>query len=467
MSSFKCKPSKVKHLNNTETLDTIHKKHINDFDTKKNNLTRLKTEKSVLDANLLSLDISKFNNIQEFIKKRSQMQDDIQKLENEIYDIDNNISELDYYSKINDILFDYYDDNNKASDNKTSDNKANINNNNNTNNTNNKPVPQTAQMGGNAKLIELEILSQQTRKPKKEAKRRMRKNDKNDIINILNFFGNDNKDNTDNTDNTINNIQNTDNTKDNNNKIEYIVSNKATLFNNYMKILNNISQDTDKKTKLLLCDKCGIEKILLHSEGIRVCNKCGEVEYIIMESDIPSHKDSVTEKIHYPYKRINHLCEWLNQFQAKESTEIEEYIINDIKNELKKMKIVKTKNITIKIVKDILKKLKYSEYYGHIVYIVSRLTGRPSPNLSREMEEKIKYMFKQIQEPFMRHCPSSRINFLSYSYVLHKIFQILNLTEYLQYFELLKSREKLQIQEEIWEKICNDLNWPFHTSMNV
>jgi hypothetical protein len=157
----------------------------------------------------------------------------------------------------------------------------------------------------------------------------------------------------------------------------------------------------------------------------------------------------------------------LNQFQAKESTDIPDKIYEDIRQELKKMKITKINNVTIRRIKTILKKLKYSEYYEHTVYIVSRLTERPPPSLSRETEEKIKFMFKQIQEPFMRHCPSTRINFLSYSYVLHKIFRILNLNEYLHYFELLKSREKLRIQEAIWEKICIDLKWPFYSSMNI
>lgn len=157
----------------------------------------------------------------------------------------------------------------------------------------------------------------------------------------------------------------------------------------------------------------------------------------------------------------------LNQFQAKETTDIPDKVYEDILTELRKMKITKKQRITVQRVKLILKKLKYCDYYEHTVYIVSRLTGRPPPSLSRETEERIKLMFKQIQEPFARHCPSNRINFLSYSYVLHKIFKILNLDEYTIYFELLKSREKLRMQETIWEKICHDLQWPFYPSDNV
>jgi len=33
--------------------------------------------------------------------------------------------------------------------------------------------------------------------------------------------------------------------------------------------------------------------------------------------------------------------------------------------------------------------------------------------------------------------------------------------EYLECFPLLKSREKLQQQDNIWEKICWDLQWEY------
>ena len=67
-------------------------------------------------------------------------------------------------------------------------------------------------------------------------------------------------------------------------------------------------------------------------------------------------------------------------------------------------------------------------------------------------------MFKEIQVPFMKNCPQERKNFLSYSYVLHKFCQLIELDVFLVYFPLLKSREKLQQQDKIWKGICNDLN---------
>ena len=65
----------------------------------------------------------------------------------------------------------------------------------------------------------------------------------------------------------------------------------------------------------------------------------------------------------------------------------------------------------------------------------------------------------------MEHCPSDRKNFLSYSYVLHKFCELLELDELLSYFPLLKSREKLQQQDNIWEKICSSLKWQYIASI--
>lgn len=116
-------------------------------------------------------------------------------------------------------------------------------------------------------------------------------------------------------------------------------------------------------------------------------------------------------------------------------------------------------------IKSILKKLKLNDYYEHIPYIKSQITGKPAPTISRETEEKLKKMFDQIQEPFDRHCPPNRINFLSYSYVLHKLCQLLELDNFIKCFPLLKSRQKLRAQDQIWKGICYDLKWQFYPSV--
>lgn len=51
--------------------------------------------------------------------------------------------------------------------------------------------------------------------------------------------------------------------------------------------------------------------------------------------------------------------------------------------------------------------------YEHTNAICNALNGVPPPKLSPELEERLKTMFAEIQEPFERHCPANRKNFLS------------------------------------------------------
>ena len=122
--------------------------------------------------------------------------------------------------------------------------------------------------------------------------------------------------------------------------------------------------------------------------------------------------------------------------------------------------------LTIPIVKKMLKKLQhtsheinYTSYYEHCPYIISKLSNKPPPSITQKQEELFKKMFKEIQEPFQKYCPKDRVNFLSYSYVLHKFCELLELDHLLICFPLLKSTVKLRSQDEIWEKICDELNW--------
>jgi hypothetical protein len=116
-------------------------------------------------------------------------------------------------------------------------------------------------------------------------------------------------------------------------------------------------------------------------------------------------------------------------------------------------------------VREFLKKLKLNKYYEHTHHIVDVLNGVPPPKLTEDLESRLKRMFAQIQDPFDKHCPPTRRNFLSYSYVLFKFCELLGHDELLPYFPLLKSSEKLYQQDQIWKKICGELDWQYIASV--
>ena len=117
--------------------------------------------------------------------------------------------------------------------------------------------------------------------------------------------------------------------------------------------------------------------------------------------------------------------------------------------------------ITHEKVKALLKKLNWAKYYEHVPYISTILNGIQPPTMPQELEDKLRLMFHKIQAPFEKHKPAQRKNFLSYSYTLYKLCELLGEDDYLPCFPLLKSKEKLYAQDEIWAKICNELSWEY------
>ena len=213
------------------------------------------------------------------------------------------------------------------------------------------------------------------------------------------------------------------------------------------------------------CSNCNIAREENSEEGILVCPNCGSEEYMMVVSDFPSFRDPPKERSNYAYKKINHLNEILNQFQAKESTIIPDEVMNEVICEVKKRRISNIAELTEKDIREILKKINRSKYYEHATHILSRLNGNPPPTITPEIEEKIRAMFQDIQAPFLLYCPDDRTNFLSYSYILYKFFELLELDEYKVYFPLLKSRDRLIAHDQIWKKICDYLRWEFISSV--
>lgn len=159
------------------------------------------------------------------------------------------------------------------------------------------------------------------------------------------------------------------------------------------------------------------------------------------------------------------VCHGLAQFQAKENTEIPKYVFEALETEFKKSRIYDYSILKPELVKDKLKKLGLNKFYEHIPYIIHQFNGLSPPVLTHEMEEMLRKMFMEIQEPFGRVKPKERKNFLSYAYVFHKFCQLLELDEFLKCFALLKSREKLYEQDKIWKEICEILRWQFIPSV--
>jgi ribosome-binding protein aMBF1 (putative translation factor) len=233
---------------------------------------------------------------------------------------------------------------------------------------------------------------------------------------------------------------------------------------NIQKYLSNLDESFIDITKFVfetdICQFCKKgELIPIDHEGIMVCNNCYKHIPYLVENEKPSYKEPPKEACFYAYKRINHFREILAQFQAKETTQIPEDVLENIKNQIKKERI-DLKNLSNKKAKEILKKLGYNKYYEHIPFIKDKLGIKP-PVMTPELEESLCNLFMEIQAPYAKFCPDDRVNFLNYYYTVYKLCELLDQTQFLPYFPMLKDREKRIEQDEIWKKICEELNWEF------
>ena len=245
---------------------------------------------------------------------------------------------------------------------------------------------------------------------------------------------------------------------------EPLTSNKATLLNDYLKITTQTTNKLSHKT-ILECPECKTEMTVHQHDGLIVCTSCGRSNDILLDTDKPNYKEPIQASKNYTaYKRKNHLNERINQFQAKETIDIPNEIYDEIKQEIKKLRL-DNDSINHKIMRDILKKLGHNKYYEHITHIICFLTCKLPITISREAEHKIDMMFEEIQEPIEIYKPKNRKSCLNYNYLMHKFFELLELDDYLIYFPLLKNREKLQEVDMTWKRICEYLNWQFIPSV--
>jgi len=233
---------------------------------------------------------------------------------------------------------------------------------------------------------------------------------------------------------------------------------------NYQNYLTNLDDSFIDINKYVfqtdICKYCNKgELIPIENEGIIVCNKCHKHVPYLVENEKSSYKEPPKEACFYAYKRINHFREILAQFQAKETTQIPDDVLENIKNQIKKERIT-LEQLSNKKAKDILKKLGYNKYYEHIPFIKDKLGIKP-PVMNQELEELLCNLFIEIQGPYAKYCPEDRVNFLNYYYTVYKLCELLEKNEFLPYFPMLKDRAKRIEQDDVWKKICRDLDWEF------
>ena len=217
---------------------------------------------------------------------------------------------------------------------------------------------------------------------------------------------------------------------------------------------SNINEDN-------YCFKCKQFKVLHPDEALTICESCGQSTTVITNAEKPSMKDPPAENKQYEYKRYTHFCDWLANLQGKESSKVPDEVINAVIREItREKKTDRIDELTESDIKAYLKKysaLGYDRYYDHATQILFRITDIQPLQMTADMEQTLKLMFMEIQEPFELYKGDNRRNFSSYSYIIYKFCQLLEYNEFLPKLKLHKDKTKLYEHDRIWRQICNHL----------
>ena len=261
-------------------------------------------------------------------------------------------------------------------------------------------------------------------------------------------------------------IKSTNPDAENINHDKYAQSKK--IYQNYWRnVVNEITNIHDFVVSSDICHYCNKgELIPQEDEGILICNypTCGKFITYIIDNSKPTNKEPPNEVSYTAYIRLNHFKEILSQFQAKETTQIPEEVINNIKARIKRERITDYSLLTYDKMRDILRKLGYNKYFEHIQYINS-LFGIKPPIMDDQLHETLCVLFIAIQQPYALFCPAGRTNFFNYAYILHQLLILLDQTQYIPFISLLKDDTKQREQDAIWKDVCRFLDWQFIPSI--
>jgi hypothetical protein len=477
MTSIKTKSSKQYTGNSTTTLDKAHNKKMEDFKNIKNKLPNKKLQLTKLEKKVVAYNkISSINLTNDDISKKAELLFEIDKLKKEISGIENEDNVIDYYWKAGNHLINYYKLNNEGND---------------CSNTHKKKIIMSEEIEDSKKKKGISLLTKlnelkKSEKVKKPSTRKIKIKVSNSH-NIMGFFNNKNskiqkkktkKDSSDSEDsNSDSNSSDSDSDSESEEYIETesdsddepefkkVIKDKARLNDMYHQLTDgkySSKYKIHKQTKT--CH--GMDMVLDKTDGQYICNKCGKTKNIIIDGDKHSHKEQAPEPIGCPYKKLNHLNEHLAQVQAKETTDIKPKVYLDIKAEMKRRKIT-ISQLDYDTLRSILKKQGYSKLFEHIPYILFKITGILPPQMTREMEEEIRKLFKMTLAPYEKYKLKDRTNYFKYPYAIYKFCQLLGYDDYLPTTKSLftfKNKKKLMQQDKIWEKICIELDWDFYES---
>ena len=235
------------------------------------------------------------------------------------------------------------------------------------------------------------------------------------------------------------------------------------------------------------CPRCNTRNgwVDASRDAANICTVCGYVASYF----IPDGTKGLTheQRLHLPpapytYKPLAHFSDLINNVEAKSSShKIPQILIKELQAQFKLME-VDFRRITPKDVRLRLREIKAGhiydggnrpirgcQYYEDIHFITRILNPTyKKVQIPEQRKTILKSMFREVYPRFhanARAIQPKRKNFLSYPYVAYKFCELCGWHEYMHLFPLLKSREKLRVQDAILKRIFDELDWDWENTI--
>jgi hypothetical protein len=215
-------------------------------------------------------------------------------------------------------------------------------------------------------------------------------------------------------------------------------------------------------TSGLMCAACGVMRVIDTNEAKATCPSCTiSVDYQQAHLGCTfQDQQNLIQTRGKNYVPKNYAMVWLRKVQGKLAIDIPEEIFNVIFSYCFSKKI---KTVNFRIVRTILKKNGYTNYYNAVPFITYRFNEVPLALFSQQEENILSQMFDEALAAF-KVCPPSvkkgRTSFISYSYFFHKCVEMHGWNQYKKSFPLLEGYKNLKQHDVIWRWICDNRQGP-------
>lgn len=212
------------------------------------------------------------------------------------------------------------------------------------------------------------------------------------------------------------------------------------------------------KTQYLKCNDCNVELKLIDSLQY-YCENCG-YEYYMLD-DTPTYKDNdrINLSAKYKYSRKGHFREAIEKYQGKQSISIPDELFEMLRSKCERYGIT-PQNASFKNVYKIINESEFSVYSEHCILIYCRFTNKKLPNIT-SLEHDLIIMNDEFEMEYEKMNIKDRKTALNVQYKLLLFLINLGHKPNMEYFNILKTRNKEIEHEEIARKVFNNKGWNF------